>query len=142
MIFLSCTALNFVVLAPYTFFLIIHSFFLAEDGGCTGPTQYCDCGTGMCKCAAGYSGPDCTHDVCASARCGPHGVCAARFTFFLTLYKFICYLLWLERYLGGDLETVRDSCVCVAPFVGPTCESNPCLDISCNNRGTCFPQVF
>ena len=37
-------------------------------GGCD--NGYCDCGTGQCACNPGFSGTDCSVDVCAAARCG------------------------------------------------------------------------
>ena len=37
------------------------------------------CGTGRCECKAGFSGPLCEEDVCASARCGDHGRCASTY---------------------------------------------------------------
>ncbi|KAL6070177.1 G8 domain-containing protein [Balamuthia mandrillaris] len=81
---------------------------------------YCDCGTGECRCEAGFFGPDCQRDICASARCGPHGKCTA-------------------RYLGGTLAPASAACVCEPPFTGPTCEANPCEGVTCSGRGVCKP---
>ncbi|KAL6070194.1 G8 domain-containing protein [Balamuthia mandrillaris] len=81
---------------------------------------YCDCGTGECRCEAGFFGPDCQRDICASARCGPHGKCTS-------------------RYLGGTLAPASAACVCEPPFTGPTCEANPCEGVTCSGNGVCMP---
>ena len=57
-------------------------------------------------------------DICAAARCGPHGTCSARF-------------------LGGDLWVADAACACEAGWTGPTCEANPCNGVTCNGRGSC-----
>eukprot|EP00808_Paulinella_micropora_P018677 g74680.t1 len=79
---------------------------------------FCDCGTQACTCQPGYSGPDCKEDICASARCGPHGTCTA-------------------RYLGGAIPVTQAACICIPPWNGPTCESNPCEGVSCSGNGHC-----
>jgi len=89
---------------------------------CNGPNMYCDCGSGLCLCTPGLSPQgNCTVDICASSRCGPNGHCVGRF-------------------LGGDLPVLADpACVCDFPWMGPTCEVNPCLGVSCSNNGYCVP---
>ena len=90
------------------------------DGGCD--NGYCDCGHAQCVCMSGYSGPDCSVDICASSRCGVHGECTA-------------------RYLGSLLPTVAASCECEHPWVGPTCEENPCADVQCGRETAFFAPL-
>ncbi len=69
--------------------------------GC--PNGYCDCATGECLCNPGFSGPNCTIDTCAVARC-VHGNCAA-------------------RYLGRDLPVTNKPCVCIDGWYGDRCDA-------------------
>jgi len=88
------------------------------DPACDAPNQYCDCGRNVCMCTPGFSGDDCSFDICAPARCGENGVCTL-------------------RYLGGDAIGTYAACLCTQPWAGPTCEDNPCEGQTCNGHGTC-----
>jgi plastocyanin len=112
--------------------------------------SYCDCGSRVCKCRPGFTdvitspgggsnefastGGEtrmlrdiCPLDLCAAARCGDHGVCAA-------------------QYLGGDLPVSQTACVCEAPWQGPRCEENLCAmgapgHRDCSGHGACSPTA-
>ena len=79
---------------------------------------YCDCGLQSCVCNPGFAGPNCSIDICATARCGPHGKC-------------------VSTYLGGTLPVSDSACVCDVGWGGPTCDQNPCLEQSCSGHGVC-----
>lgn len=64
---------------------------------------YCDCATGECLCNPGFSGLNCEKDICASAGC-VNGYCA-------------------DRYLGGDLSSSLNKCVCKDGWYGEKCDS-------------------
>jgi hypothetical protein len=83
--------------------------------GC-GDNAYCACGTGQCKCEAGYSGSNCENDICGAVACGDHGQCAA-------------------RYLGGLLEPTNKACVCDEGWIGSKCDKNPCAAIAADACG-------
>ena len=83
-----------------------------------GPNGYCDCGLKKCRCHAGYSGESCQTDVCAMARCGKGGQCAA-------------------KYLGGNLSVSVNACICQRGWSGPLCDRNVCEGETCSGRGTC-----
>eukprot|EP00591_Stephanopyxis_turris_P017726 CAMPEP_0195538828 /NCGR_PEP_ID=MMETSP0794_2-20130614/49734_1 /TAXON_ID=515487 /ORGANISM="Stephanopyxis turris, Strain CCMP 815" /LENGTH=1792 /DNA_ID=CAMNT_0040672837 /DNA_START=109 /DNA_END=5487 /DNA_ORIENTATION=- len=99
--------------------------FCADAGQtCSDNNSYCDCGSRTCHCKPGYSGTDCSIDLCAAARCGDHGTCAA-------------------RYLGtfSDLPVTSDkACICDVEWSGSLCELNPCLESgkTCSEHGTCI----
>jgi len=90
------------------------------DNECSNENSYCDCGSASCKCKPGFSGSDCSFDVCAAARCGDHGSCTA-------------------KYLGGSLPVNARACVCDEGWSGPLCQYNPCqtLGKTCSGHGTC-----
>jgi hypothetical protein len=83
-------------------------------------SSYCECGSGTCECKPGFSGEDCSVDLCAAARCGEHGVCAA-------------------TYLGGGLPVTSQACICEKGFSGHLCQYNPCeaQGKTCAGHGTC-----
>ncbi len=87
---------------------------------CDQNSSYCDCGSAICKCKPGFSGDDCSIDVCSSARCEEHGTCTA-------------------KYLGGDLPVTSVACICHKGWSGPLCQFNPCQDSgkTCSGHGTC-----
>jgi len=58
-----------------------------------GPNAYCDCGTKLCYCKSGFSGPNCQNDICSTAKCDTQ--------------KAACTM----RYLGGDLPATLQQCV-------------------------------
>jgi len=89
--------------------------------GCKGPNQYCDCGSGKCMCDPGFSGPNCTVDICASSRCSEHAECTA-------------------RYLGGDVPVSEGACRCKDSYTGYTCDKNPCAGQTCSGHGVCSSQ--
>ena len=89
---------------------------LCADGCFNG---FCDCGHARCVCKPGFSGDHCEVDVCASARCGEHGQCTA-------------------RYLGGTLPVILAACECSLPYTGTTCEANPCAAVDCGSHGSCI----
>lgn len=83
-----------------------------------GAHAYCECGSGLCVCEAGYSGEGCTVDVCAEARCGPHGQCSA-------------------RYLGGSIPVVEGACVCQSGQHACACErACACVHVYSFGRGS------
>lgn len=88
---------------------------------CNEENSYCDCGTATCRCKEGFAGENCSIDLCAAARCGDHGTCAA-------------------KYLGSSLPVTSDkACICDLGWTGNLCQFNPCLDDnrSCSNHGVC-----
>lgn len=87
---------------------------------CDSIHSYCDCGSKKCQCKAGFAGEDCQIDLCATADCGEHGACAA-------------------RYLGGDIPTTEHKCICEGSWQGEKCDKNPCeeLGLDCSSKGTC-----
>jgi len=44
----------------------------------------------------------------------------------------------INQYLGGQLQPTSNSCICDQGWSGPTCNSNPCKDITCSNNGYCI----
>jgi len=82
--------------------------------------SYCDCGTLKCRCKAGFTGDNCSIDLCAAARCGNNGACSA-------------------RYLGFTLPVTSDkACICENGWSGHLCNLNPCADVTCSGHGTCI----
>lgn len=65
--------------------------------------SFCHCGSATCICKPGFSGSDCSIDICATGRCGEHGSCAA-------------------RYLGSDLPAANLACICDKGWKGPFCD--------------------
>jgi hypothetical protein len=91
---------------------------------CNEDDSYCDCGSNTCRCKAGFTGPDCSIDLCEAARCGEHGTCAA-------------------RYLGSSSllpVTSEQACICDAGWAGHLCTFNPCLEQgkTCFGNGQCL----
>jgi len=85
-----------------------------------GNNSYCDCGTLTCNCKAGFTGDNCSIDLCAAARCGSTGTCSA-------------------RYLGFTLPvTSEKACICDDGFSGNSCDLSPCVDVNCSGHGTCI----
>jgi len=89
---------------------------------CPKENSYCDCGSKMCRCNAGFSGLDCSIDLCEAARCGEHGTCAA-------------------KYLGASSPlpvTSEQACICDNGWSGPLCTFNPCeQEKTCSGKGKC-----
>lgn len=89
--------------------------------------SYCHCGMpSTCKCNSGFSGPDCSVDLCSSANCGLHGSCVA-------------------KHLGGEGDvTIHPSlaCICEEGWFGEKCDSNPCeigeAAKTCSGSGKCL----
>lgn len=79
---------------------------------------YCDCGLQQCVCSPGFIGQSCEIDLCAAARCGPHGTCTA-------------------TYLGGELQVSQKACICEEGWSGPSCDFNPCAGQTCSGNGVC-----
>ena len=86
--------------------------------------SYCDCGSKTCKCKPGFGGDNCLVDLCAAARCGPHGTCAA-------------------TYLGTSsllpVTNFDNACICEDGWSGNLCQFNPCatLNKTCSGNGKC-----
>jgi len=82
--------------------------------------SYCDCGTSTCHCKAGFTGDDCSIDLCAAARCASTGTCSA-------------------RHLGYMLPVTSDkACICNDGWAGNSCNLNLCADVNCSGHGTCI----
>ena len=86
--------------------------------------SYCDCGSRSCYCKPGFGGDNCSVDLCAAARCGEHGSCAA-------------------TYLGSSsllpVTSPDKACICEDGWSGHLCQYNPCVSLSktCSGHGTC-----
>ena len=93
------------------------------SGGCS-ENSYCDCGSQSCKCKPGFTGPDCSIDLCGAARCGEHGSCIA-------------------TYLGSSsplpVTSPDVACICEDGWSGHLCQYNPCVTLNktCSGHGTC-----
>ena len=83
-----------------------------------GETSFCDCGSATCKIKSGFTETEV--DLCAAARCSDHGSCSA-------------------KYLGSNLPTTSNACICDDGWSGSRCQFNPCqtLGIVCQNNGQC-----
>ncbi|KAL7542580.1 hypothetical protein ACHAXR_011906 [Thalassiosira sp. AJA248-18] len=76
---------------------------------CDSTNSFCHCGSVQCVCKPGFTGADCSIDLCSLARCGEHGTCSA-------------------RYLGdaSTLPVANEACVCDEGWSGPLCnQQNP-----------------
>jgi len=72
---------------------------------CDSANSFCHCGSASCKCMPGFSGADCSIDICSQARCGDHGICSA-------------------QYLGdtSTLPVANRACICDDGYSGPLCD--------------------
>lgn len=99
---------------------------LCASSPCDSLNSYCHCGTpNTCMCKPGFTGPNCSVDVCSSASCGAHGSCIA-------------------KHLGGKGDVLIDTsvaCICEEGWSGQTCDFNPCevgeTARTCSGSGTC-----
>ena len=80
---------------------------------CDSANSFCHCGLATCTCKPGFSGADCSIDVCAQARCGNHGICSA-------------------RYLGDSsiLPVSNKACICDDGWFGPLCDQQQPTNIA------------
>jgi hypothetical protein len=69
-------------------------------------------------CNPGYTGSDCSLNLCEQARCGPHGTCVI-------------------TYLGSGLTSSRASCQCKDGYSGPNCDTYVCANQTCSGHGKC-----
>jgi len=94
------------------------------DTTCNPTNSYCDCGSKTCHCKPGFTGPNCSVDLCAAARCSDNGTCTA-------------------RYLGNDaslpVTSRKTACICDQGWTGHLCQYNPCQEqgLTCSGHGTC-----
>eukprot|EP00547_Thalassionema_nitzschioides_P005356 CAMPEP_0194200236 /NCGR_PEP_ID=MMETSP0156-20130528/930_1 /TAXON_ID=33649 /ORGANISM="Thalassionema nitzschioides, Strain L26-B" /LENGTH=1934 /DNA_ID=CAMNT_0038925209 /DNA_START=189 /DNA_END=5989 /DNA_ORIENTATION=- len=79
---------------------------------CNSANSYCHCEFG-CLCKAGFTGANCTIDICSMARCGEHGICSA-------------------RYLGDTsiLPPSNQACVCDQGWYGPLCDKQDAVNLA------------
>ena len=114
----------------------------AEDGAiaatecadlCDSPcpaNSFCHCGTAKCECKADFTGSDCSIDLCAAARCGEHGTCAA---------------LYLGDSSALPVMSSENACICDEGWHGPLCDNpDPCFlsQRTCNGNGECASDGF
>lgn len=95
-------------------------------------------GTGICTCAPGWKGYDCTTPVCSSP-CGPRELCTAPDTCTCVpgytganCDKPMCAL----ECLNGGFCSAPDTCSCPFGWFDPTCNTPVCVQ-TCGNGGKC-----
>mgnify|MGYP001044721486 CR=1 FL=1 len=86
------------------------------------------CDTGVCTCAAGFSGSRCEIDLCTGVAC-PLGHRCQLGQCVLDL----CYRV----YCRNDGKCDQGRCTCVNGFSGSLCEVDPCTSLQCQNGGLC-----
>ena len=80
--------------------------------------SYCDCSTLKCHCKAGFTGDNCSIDLCVAACCSNNGAYSA-------------------RYLAFSLPVTSDkACICVNGWSDHLCNLNPCVDVTCSRHST------
>ena len=123
------------------------------DGPCDPSSSFCHCGTRRCECLPGFHGPECSFDLCAAARCGEHGTCAARYlggtrsslvVLPVTSYKHTCIynggwygtpfdipdpFVTSDLICGGNVRCASDNggvpyCECYDGYFGENCEQS------------------
>jgi len=84
------------------------------SGACDSSNSFCHCGLATCTCKPGFSGADCSIDMCAQgARCGEHGTCSA-------------------QYLGDatTLPVSNQACICDSGWFGSMCDQQQPTNIA------------
>jgi hypothetical protein len=96
-----------------------------DGGGCAECSGHgeCDASTGVCSCAAPWSGAACDVHGCGATGCGPHGTCV------------------LAASAGGAGGAggagARHACACEPGWSGEDCRLRTC-DGGCGDAGWCF----
>ena len=93
---------------------------------CTSNNSFCHCASKTCVCKPGFTGADCSVDICSLARCGEHGTCSS-------------------RYLGDSpLPVSTQACICEKGYHGPLCDKQEPINlarqpgVSASQSSTCW----
>eukprot|EP00985_Skeletonema_marinoi_P024316 scaffold16804_cov299-Skeletonema_marinoi.AAC.1 len=89
------------------------------DNVCDSTNSFCHCATAMCMCKPGFTGADCSTDICSQSRCGDHGTCSS-------------------QYLGDSstLPMANKACICDDGWYGPLCDKQSTTNVARQGTAT------